>query len=32
MPPYLVQCSSKQCIAIWGWGTREANAGGVNGW
>ena len=26
MPPYLVQCSSKQCIAIWGWGTREANA------
>ena len=26
MPPYLVQCSSKQCIAIWGRGTREANA------
>ena len=24
MPPYLVQCSSKQCIATWGQGVREA--------
>ena len=26
MPPYLVQCSSKQCIATWGQGAREAIA------
>ena len=26
MPPYLVQCSSKQCIATWGQSAREALA------